>query len=71
MTIIKKTVGDNKNSWDNKIKFALWANRITKKSATRKIPFDLVYGLNVTLPVHLKLSMYQLLQRLSINNGAK
>jgi transposase InsO family protein len=34
MTILKKTVGDNKRSWDNKIKFALWADRITKKSST-------------------------------------
>jgi hypothetical protein len=25
MNILKKTVGDNKRSWDNKIKFALWA----------------------------------------------
>jgi hypothetical protein len=55
MTIIKKTVGDNKKSWDSKLKFALWADRITKKSATGKTPFELVYGLDVTLPVHLRL----------------
>lgn len=67
MTIIKKSVGDNKKSWDSKIKFALWANRITKKSATGKSPFELVYGLDVTLPIHLKLSVYQLLQDFSSN----
>ena len=65
MTIIKKTVGDNKKSWDSKIKFALWANKITKKSATGKSPFELVYGLDVTLPIHLKLPVYQLLQDFS------
>jgi transposase InsO family protein len=59
MTILKKTVGDNKRSWDNKIKFALWADIITKKSSTGKSPFELVYGLDVTLPVHLKLPVYQ------------
>jgi transposase InsO family protein len=32
MAIIKKTVGDNKKSWDNKLKYALWADRITKKN---------------------------------------
>ena len=65
ITIIKKIVGDNKRSWDNKIKYALWADRITKKKATGKSPFELVYGLDVTLPVHLKLPTYQLLQHFS------
>ena len=62
MTIIKKIIGDNKKSWDSKIKFALWADRITKKSATGKSPFEFVYDTNVTLPIHLKLPVYQVLQ---------
>ena len=62
MTIVKKIVGDNKKAWDSKIKFALWADRITKKSATGKSPFELVYGMNVTLPIHLQLPVYQTLQ---------
>jgi len=61
ITIIKKIVGDNKRSWDSKIKYDLWAGRITKKKATGKSPFEFVYGLDVTLPVHLKLQAYQLL----------
>ena len=48
-------------AWDSKIKFALWVDRITNKSATRKIPFELVYGLDVTLPIYIKLPVYQLL----------
>ena len=70
MTIIKKIVGDNKKAWDSKIKLALWANRITKKSSTRRIPFELVYGLDVTLLVHLKLPVYQLLQTFSSDQQA-
>ena len=70
MTIIKKIVGDNKKSWDSKIKFALWADRITKKGSTGKSPFELVYGLDVTLPVHLKLPVYQLLQAFSTDQNA-
>ena len=70
MTIVKKIVGDNKRSWDSKIKFALWADKITKKGATRKSPFELVYGLDVTLPVHLKLPVYQLLQAFSTDQNA-
>jgi transposase InsO family protein len=62
MTIIQKTMGDNKKSWDSKLKFALWANRITNKSTTGKTPFELVYDLDVMFPVHLRLPSYQLLQ---------
>ena len=40
MTIIKKIVGDNKKSWDSKIKFALWVDQITNKSSTGKILFS-------------------------------
>lgn len=40
----------------------MWVDRITKKSSTRKSHFELVYGLDVTLPVHLRLPAYQLLQ---------
>jgi transposase InsO family protein len=70
MTIVKKIVGENKRSWDSKIKYALWANRITKKLATGKIPFDLVYGLDVRLSVHLKLPAYGLLQDFSTRKDA-
>jgi transposase InsO family protein len=67
MTILKKIVGDNKRSWDNKIKFALWADRITKKSSTGKSPFELVYGLDVTFPDHLKLPVYQFVQKYGLD----
>jgi hypothetical protein len=42
-------------------KYALWADRITKKRATGKSPFELVYGLDVVLPVNLRLPVYKLL----------
>ena len=64
MTIVKRIIGDNKKSWDSKIKFSLWVDRITKKSAMRKSPFELVCDRNVTLPIHLKLPVYQALQDL-------
>ena len=70
MTIIKKIVGDNKKAWDSKIKLALWADRITKKISTGRSPFDLVCGLDVTLLVHLKLPIYQLLQNFSSDQEA-
>jgi hypothetical protein len=70
MTIVKKIVGENKKSWDSKIKHALWADRITKKAATGKSPFELVYGLEVRLPVHLRLATYGSVEDLSIEQDA-
>jgi transposase InsO family protein len=70
MTIIKKTMGDNKKSWDRKIKYALWADRITKKDSIGNIPFDLVYGMDVTFPFHLKILIYKLMQQFSSNQDA-
>jgi hypothetical protein len=62
--IIKKIVGENK-SWVSQLKYSLWVDRITKKDSTRKSPFELVYGMDVTLPIHLKLPMYKIMQQFS------
>ena len=70
MTIIKKIVGENKKAWDGKIKYALWDDRITKKYSTGKSPFELVYGLDVQFPVHLKLPVYSLLQGFASSDDA-
>jgi hypothetical protein len=43
MNIIKKIMGENKNNWDIKIKYALWEYRTTTKTSTRKRQFELVY----------------------------
>jgi hypothetical protein len=48
-------VGENKKAWDSKIKYALWADRITTKTSTGKTPFELVYGLEAKLPVNLQI----------------
>ena len=61
MTILKKTVGDNKRSWDSKIKYAVWADRITKKNSTGKSAFELVYGLTATLLVSMQISIFRIL----------
>jgi hypothetical protein len=42
-------------------------DRITKKSSTGKSPFELVYGLDATLPVHLKLPVYQFVQKYGLD----
>lgn len=70
MTIIKKTVGYHNKSWDSKFKYAVWAYIITKKESTEKSPFELVYGLEVTLPIPLKIPVYKVLQQLSSDPDA-
>jgi hypothetical protein len=70
MTIVKKIVGENKRSWDSKIKHALWADRITKKEAIEKIPFELVYGLEARLLVHLRLPTYGSVENFSTKQDA-
>ena len=52
MTILKKTMSDNKRAWDSKIKYAIRADRITKNS-TGKSPFELVYGLTAIFAVNM------------------
>ena len=61
MNILKKTVGNNKKSWDSKIRYALWADRITKKNSTGKSPFDLVYGITAELPASIQFSIFRML----------
>jgi transposase InsO family protein len=70
LTIVKKIVGENKKSWDSKIKHALWANRITKKSSIVKSHFELVYGLEARLPVHLRLPTYGSVEDVSTKQDA-
>ena len=51
--IIKKLLEDNKRSWHTKLKYALWADRISTKRAIGMSPFQLVYGAEVVFPVSL------------------
>jgi len=70
MNIVKNFVGDNEKSWDNKTNYALWADQITRKQDIGKIPFELVYKMEARLPIHLRISIYQLLQHFKIGQEA-
>jgi transposase InsO family protein len=47
--IFKKLLEDKKKAWDSKLKFSLWADRVTTKRALGLSPFQLVYGVEVVL----------------------
>ena len=63
MNILKKVVGENKKSWDSKIKYAVWADRITTKTSMGKTPFDMVYGIKEKLPVNLQIPILRFAQQ--------
>jgi hypothetical protein len=60
--IIKKLLEDNKKAWDSKLKFALWADRVTTKRSLGVSPFQLVYGVEAIFPTHLALPVEKFLQ---------
>ena len=42
--IIKKLLEEKKKAWNAKLKFALWADRVSTKKSIGTSPFQLVYG---------------------------
>ena len=59
--IIKKLLEDNKKSWHTKLKYALWADRISTKRAIGMSPFQLVYGVEEVFPAYLGILVMELL----------
>ena len=57
---MKKLVFDNQKDWQKKIQEALWENRVTPKKAIGIFPFELVYGVEPSLPLPLELSICKL-----------
>jgi hypothetical protein len=53
--IIKRLLEDNKKAWDSKLKFSLWADRVTTKRSLGISPFQLVYGTEAVFPSQLAL----------------
>jgi hypothetical protein len=65
--IIKRTVVENHKNWHNALLNALlnalWADRVTPKSAIGNSPFFLIYGREAILPPHILLPSLQLSQK--------
>jgi transposase InsO family protein len=53
--LIKKKIEENPKRWHEVLSEVLWAHRISKHSATKVTPFELVYGQEVILPVEVNL----------------
>nr|GEU46984.1 retrovirus-related Pol polyprotein from transposon 17.6 [Tanacetum cinerariifolium] len=65
--ILKRTVGENRASWSDKLDDALWAFRTTYKTPIRCTPYKLVYGKACHLPVELEHKAYWALKHANFN----
>ncbi|KAG9444948.1 hypothetical protein H6P81_016288 [Aristolochia fimbriata] len=61
--ILKKTVGANKRSWNEKLGEALWAYRTSFRTPTQSTPFLLVYGTEAVLPLEVQLPSLRIAMR--------
>jgi hypothetical protein len=53
--LIKKKIEENPQKWHEVLSETLWAHHISKNSATKVTPFELVYGQEAILPVEVNL----------------
>jgi hypothetical protein len=60
--IIKRLLEDNKTTWDSKLKFSPWADRMTTKGSLGISPFQLVCGTGAVFPSQLSLPMAKFFQ---------
>jgi hypothetical protein len=60
--ITRKLLEENKKSWDSKLKFSLWAERVTIKKSIGTSPFKLVYGTDAIFPIQLVLPVAKFFQ---------
>ena len=59
---MKKLLEDNKRALHTKLKYALWADRISTKREIEMSQFQLVYGAEVVFPASLGVPVMTLLQ---------
>jgi hypothetical protein len=52
---MKKKIEENPKRWHEVLSEALWAHHISKHSATKVTPFELVYGQEAVLCVEVNL----------------
>jgi hypothetical protein len=53
--LIKKKIEENPKRWHEVLSKVIWAHHISKHSATKVTPFELVYGQEAILSVEVKL----------------
>ena len=65
--MLQRMVGQAKSNWHLQLFSALWAYRTTVKTSTSFTPFQLVYGLEATLPIECEIPSLNLVVELLPN----
>ena len=60
--LIKKKIEENSKRW-HELLSKVWAHRISRYSATKVTPFELVYGQETILPIEVNLDAYRLTKK--------
>jgi transposase InsO family protein len=60
--IIRKLLEENQRSWDSKLKFSLWTDRVTNKKSIGTSYLKLVYGTEAIFPVQVALPIAKFFQ---------
>jgi len=60
--IIKKILTENKRGCNSKLKYALWADKISSKKSLGTSPFQLVYRTYDVFPIQIGLPVMKFLQ---------
>ena len=67
VTMLQHTIGIPKTNWHLMLFLALWAYRTSVKNVTGFTPFQLVYGLEATLPIECEIPSLKLAFELLLN----
>lgn len=60
--IIKKMMSENKRIWDTQLIYVLWEDMVSSKKSIRSSPFQLVYDIDVVIPLQLALPVMKFTQ---------
>jgi hypothetical protein len=71
ITMLRRIIGIHKTSWHTMLFSALWAYRTSVKSAMGFTPFQLVYGIEVILPIECEIPSLKLAVELLPNTSAE
>ena len=62
VSIIRKLLEENKKTWNKKLVYAIWADRITTKKSIGTSPYHIVYGMDAISPSSLGVPVMKIIQ---------
>ena len=66
-TTLTKVVEGNHMDWEQKLHYVLWVYHTTYKMSIGNTPFDLVFGLNIILPIKFLIHTWRVAKKLEWN----